>query len=181
MADAHYFAGASDAPSLTDESSNRGEMDELLTLLEQKDSDLRRAAELGTLLVVGLCTAAVALLRWISLSNGDRDTFWTIAQTTKMKVATTNCSPISGEQMITIRLHDLHHLQLQTERSRLCLREACSSSSAESTWGCRLTTVHIIATTKMRVLLLYCCTRQQKRPMMCVASRPPLLAVCPDE
>lgn len=41
-----YYAGAGDAPSLADEST-RGEMDELLILLEEKDADLRRAAELG--------------------------------------------------------------------------------------------------------------------------------------
>lgn len=45
MADS-YYAGAGDAPSLADEST-RGEMDELLILLEEKDADLRRAAELG--------------------------------------------------------------------------------------------------------------------------------------
>lgn len=41
-----YYGGAGDAPNLADEST-RGEMDELLTLLEEKDADLRRAAELG--------------------------------------------------------------------------------------------------------------------------------------
>ena len=41
-----YYADAGDAPSLADEST-RGEMDELLFLLEEKDADLRRAAELG--------------------------------------------------------------------------------------------------------------------------------------
>lgn len=41
-----YYAGAGDAPSLADESI-RGEIDELLILLEEKDADLRRAAELG--------------------------------------------------------------------------------------------------------------------------------------
>lgn len=45
MANAHY-GGAVD-------SSTRGEMDELLVLLEEKDSDLRRAAELGTCGLVG--------------------------------------------------------------------------------------------------------------------------------
>lgn len=44
---AEYYVGhAGEAPSLADEST-RGEMEELLILLEEKDADLRRAAELG--------------------------------------------------------------------------------------------------------------------------------------
>lgn len=43
MSDARYER---DEASVVDEAGG-GEMDELLVLLEQKDSDLRRAAELG--------------------------------------------------------------------------------------------------------------------------------------
>lgn len=55
MADS-YYGGGGDAPSLADEST-RGEMDELLILLEEKDADLRRAAELGKLIVCGAMPA----------------------------------------------------------------------------------------------------------------------------
>lgn len=47
MAESYDYAGdAGEAPSLAEESS-RGEMEELLILLEEKDANLRRAAELG--------------------------------------------------------------------------------------------------------------------------------------
>lgn len=48
MAESYDYADeVGEAPSVAEESS-KGEMEELLILLEEKDADLRRAAELGT-------------------------------------------------------------------------------------------------------------------------------------
>lgn len=55
MADTDYYYHR-DAASRTDE-TERMDVDELLVLLEQKDSDLRKAAELGESSVVLRITA----------------------------------------------------------------------------------------------------------------------------
>eukprot|EP00752_Nemacystus_decipiens_P002606 g2439.t1 len=108
MADS-YYAGAGDAPSLADEST-REEMDELLLLLEEKDADLRRAAELGKMLLDEKEADAEA-------HEGEKEALWRRIQDMARRVMELEQEAAAGRdefspQRDQAHTHSDHHEQL---------------------------------------------------------------------